>query len=343
MASLWVVRAGRGGVSAARFVEGGYVEVGFGGKLGPSAKGMSRDALAEELRKLMPERKEGQVLNAAGQLFRFHEEIGLGDEVVTYDPEQRRYVLGTVESGVEFVPQSDGGEATYRRKMKWSHRVDRDLLSVETKNTLGSTLTLFRPSDDAAAELRQRRVPLDAPTNATAPKPTGTAPEAVGLDEIGEAMEQKARDFIEDRIARLGPYEMQDLVAGILRAMGYKSRVSPPGPDGGHDIFASPDGLGLEEPRIFVEVKHRISTQIGAPEVRSFLGGRRPGDRCLYVSTGGFTKDAKSEAQRAAVPLTLVDLGQLRELLVDYYDKLDAETQQLVPLKRLYWPIEPNE
>ena len=24
--------------------------------------------------------------------------------------------------------------------------------------------------------------------------------------------------------------------------------------------------------------------------------------------------------------------------LVDYYDKLDSETRQLVPLKRLYWP-----
>lgn len=46
---------------------------------------------------------------------------------------------------------------------------------------------------------------------------------------------------------------MRDLVAGILRAMGYKARVSPLGPDGGHDIFASPDGLGVEEPRIFKE------------------------------------------------------------------------------------------
>jgi restriction system protein len=226
--------------------------------------------------------------------------------------------------------------------MTWTHRVDRDALTVETKNTLGSTLTLFRPGDDAAGELRQRRVPLDAPAQLPS-KPAEATGDAAALDQIGEAMEQKSRDFIEDRIARLGPYEMQDLVAGILRAMGYKARVSPPGPDGGHDIFASPDGLGLEEPRIFVEVKHRTGTQIGAPDVRSFLGGRRPGDRCLYVSSGGFTKDAKSEAQRAAVPLTLVDLGQLRELLVDYYDKLDPEAQQLVPLKRLYWPIEPTE
>ena len=28
-------------------------------------------------------------------------------------------------------------------------------------------------------------------------------------------------------------------------------------------------------------------------QLRSFLGGSSIGDRCLYVSTGGFTKDAR--------------------------------------------------
>jgi hypothetical protein len=29
----------------------------------------------------------------------------------------------------------------------------------------------------------------------------------------------------------------------------------------------------------------------------------------------------------------------LRKLLVENYEKLDAETRALVPLKRLYWPL----
>lgn len=343
MKNLWLVRAGRGGVSAGRFLDGGFVEVGFGAKkLGTSAKGLTREAIVEQLRKHMPGAKEGQILNAAGQLFRFHEEVAVGDDVITYDPERRTYLFGVIESPAQHVGESADGEATYRRKVKWTHRTDRDVLSVDTKNTLGSTLTLFKPNEDAATEIRERRVALDA-----AP-PVSSAPEKVHEEEndlvrLGADMELRSREFVEDRIARLGPYEMQDLVAGVLRAMGYKTRVSPPGPDGGHDIFASPDGLGLQEPRIFVEVKHRVGTQIGSPEVRSFLGARRPGDRCLYVSTGGFTKDARSEAQRAAVPLTLVDLAQLRELVVDFYERLDPEAKQLVPLKRLYWPIEPTE
>ena len=129
---------------------------------------------------------------------------------------------------------------------------------------------------------------------------------------------------------------MQELVAGILEAMGYRTSVSRPGPDRGYDVFASPDGLGLEEPRIFVEVKHRPNTSIGAQDIRSFIGGRGAGDRCLYVSTGGFTKDARYEADRASVPLQLLGLVDLRKILVDYYDGLDEEIRSLLPLKRIY-------
>ena len=131
---------------------------------------------------------------------------------------------------------------------------------------------------------------------------------------------------------------MQDLVAGVLRAMGYRSQVSTKGADRGVDIFASPDGLGLEEPRIFVEVKHRRGTAMGSPELRAFLGGRQSGDRCLYVSTGGFTKEARYEAERSTVPVTLIDLPRLRDLLLQHYGNMDTASMSIVPLHRLYWP-----
>ncbi len=85
-------------------------------------------------------------------------------------------------------------------------------------------------------------------------------------------------------------------------------------------------------------MKHR-SQVIGAREVRAFLGGRKRGDRCLYVSTGGFTKDAHYEADRADVPIALVTMPRLRALLLEHYENLDPETRALVPLRRLYWPV----
>jgi restriction system protein len=71
-----------------------------------------------------------------------------------------------------------------------------------------------------------------------------------------------------------------------------------------------------------------------------FAASWEAGDRCLYVSTGGFTKDARYEAERSNVPLTLIPLPRLRELLVQHYDRVEADTRALVPLQRIYWPIE---
>ena len=141
-------------------------------------------------------------------------------------------------------------------------------------------------------------------------------------------------------IAKLDWEQMQELVAEILQAMDFKTDVSPRGPDRGIDVFASPDGLGLLEPRIFVEVKHRLGSRMGADQIRTFLGGRQPGDRCLYVSTGGFSKEAKYEAERANVPLKLIDLPKLRELVLEHYEAFSPSGLALLPLKKLFWPAQ---
>jgi restriction system protein len=78
---------------------------------------------------------------------------------------------------------------------------------------------------------------------------------------------------------------MEELVARILRAMGYKAKVSLKGPDRGVDVIASPDGLGLTQPRIKEEVKHRGGS-MGAPAIRGFIGALREGDSGLFISTG---------------------------------------------------------
>ncbi|MEM9413593.1 MAG: restriction endonuclease, partial [Planctomycetota bacterium] len=109
--------------------------------------------------------------------------------------------------------------------------------------------------------------------------------------------------------------------------------------DRGIDVFASPDGLGLQEPRIFVEVKHRRRTRIGAPDIRTFLGGRQPGDKCLFVSTGGFAREAKYEAERSSIPIRLLDLQAIRELVIENYESFSTSAKNLLPLERFYWPI----
>lgn len=56
------------------------------------------------------------------------------------------------------------------------------------------------------------------------------------------------------------------------------------------------------------------------------------------MSTGGLSKEAMYEAERANVPVTLMDLDYLVETVTENYEDFDTEKRTLVPLKRIYWP-----
>lgn len=142
---------------------------------------------------------------------------------------------------------------------------------------------------------------------------------------------------IKDRVIQLDWEDMERLVAVLLKAIGYCARVMPKGPNGGRDIVASPDALGLESPCIVAEVKHRKGA-MGAPAVRSFIGGLRTGDRGLYVSTGGFTKETCYETDRANVPIRLLDLDAFVRHYVEVYDRADDATRSILPLACIWCP-----
>jgi restriction system protein len=62
-------------------------------------------------------------------------------------------------------------------------------------------------------------------------------------------------------------------------------------------------------------------------------------DRGLYVSTGGFTREARYEAERSSISVALVDLEDLAALIVEHYEAFDPDGRALVPLVKIYWPI----
>ncbi|MDR0876527.1 MAG: restriction endonuclease, partial [Treponema sp.] len=62
-------------------------------------------------------------------------------------------------------------------------------------------------------------------------------------------------------LGRKDPYEFQDLAAALLRGMGfYIDHVAPKGKDGGIDIIAYKNPLGVAAGRIIVQVKHTKDT-----------------------------------------------------------------------------------
>ena len=326
-----MIRAGRNAFLAQDFEEKNYVAVGWQ-SIGDLTNVKNWEELNTLHKKAYPNQKIGKYRMSIGQINRFRFEIQVGDHVITYLPEFRYYLVGEIASDYAWVLESPG-EFNHTRSVKWIGKVNRDDLSTQTKNRLGSIATLFMVNEESSKEiiaLLEGKIEQKLTNDEV-------AEDESEVDELKQEIKEKSIEFIKDNLQKLDWDEMQELVAGILRAMGYKTRVASPGPDRGADIIASPDGLGLEQPRIRVEVKHR-SGAVGAPLLRSFIGGLRQNDRGLYVSTGGFSREGRYEAERSTIPVTLVDIDELAELLTQYYDTADSETKALVPLIKLYWP-----
>jgi len=325
---MWMVRAGEEAYAIEDFRSKNVVAIGWGET--DWTKYPNRDAIVAQIAAQSPDNSDGQNMAAANQIERFLHEIEVGDRVISYDPDNRRYLLGNISGQPKHAPGMIEELPTIRA-VKWGCvEVNRDDLSATTRNSLGAISTLFRVPDTAAAEIEAKAI-------------GGAPPESVAVDtakddvDVLKDVQVRSLEFIKDRLSKLSWDQMQALVAGLLRAMGYKTQISPAGPDRGRDIIASPDGFGFESPRIVVEVKHRKG-QMGANEIRSFLGGRHKDDKGLYVSTGGFTKEAQYEADRSSIPTTLMDMDVLAKTITEYYHDFDAESKALLPLMRIYWP-----
>lgn len=327
----WMIRAGRGGVYASDWLEHGVIGIGWDFD-GADIAAMNREQIRAAYGLSHPGDSKGKVAAGVGQVYRFAHDMTTDSTVVMYDPESRLYHLGVITGPCVAVCDMDG--VTYTRDVTWGETAPRDVLSPSSKNSLGGIQTIFAVSDEVMADL----------TNAARDKsvvasndPAIDDNDATNDEETLAATYDNGIELIKDRVNQLDWEDMERLVAGLLKAMGYCARVMPKGPDGGRDVVASPDALGLESPRIVAEVKHRKGA-MGAPAVRAFIGGLRAGDRGLYVSTGGFTKEARYEADRANIPVRLLHLDAFVRHYVEIYDKTDDDTRSILPLTRIWWP-----
>jgi restriction system protein len=330
MASNWMVRAGRGGIYSEYF-EKGFVAIGWS-SLGELSQYTTQDHLRESYIQEYGNDKPAKTSNAVAMILKFRDQIQAGDYLVSYNPETREYLVGKDKGQYSYQPGLIGDYANIRA-VDWLGKVSRDKLSQKARNLLGSVLTLFSIKQyvvDEFLSILEGKVVADDTDDAE-------SNEDVTL--LKDDTAAQGHELIKDKIVRLAPDEMEELVAAILRAMGFKAKVSPKGPDRGVDVIASPDGLGLTQPRIKAEVKHR-GGPMGAPAIRGFIGALRDGDSGLFISTGGFSREARYEADRSTFPLTLVDLDDLADLIVSHYESFDLEGRALIPLVRIYWPVD---
>ena len=332
---MWKVTAGRGNIFASEFIERGYVAIGWS-EAGDYTKAASREELTALFCRTWPEHTDKQNAVGAAQVWRFLTVFRAGDRVLTYDSGQRLYHVGTIV-GDPVYDASQNERLPVQRVVRWEGKVSRDALSQGTRNTLGAIMTVFLLSEVATAEIEAHC--LGRPISNVSEQVLPLRPhvdEVVETDPFAD-IEGLALERIKDHILGLSWDEMQDLVAAFLRALGYRTIVAGKGSDGGRDIIASRDGFGFERPRIVVEVKHRKG-QMGAGEIRNFLHTLHPEDRGLYVSTGGFSKEAQYEAKNARTVTHLMNSDGLATAIIEQYEAFDQAGKDLLPLRRVYWP-----
>lgn len=149
------------------------------------------------------------------------------------------------------------------------------------------------------------------------------------LERAEEAAWEEVRDFLH----AMDPYDFQHLVAGLLRGMGYDvTWVAPPGKDRGVDIVALSDPVGTKGPRIKVQVK-RERNKTDAKTLRAFTSVLHDGDVGMFVTLGGFTPDAESEARSETRRVRLLGAYPFFKLWAEYYDRIPEEDRRRLPIK----------
>ena len=281
-----------------------------------------------------PNTKKRRLIVWAGQMFRFLNEIQNGDLILTPIRDTREIMIGKCTGPYRYVPGREDNNP-HTRPVDWLKRISRDVLSNRAKNSAGSTLTLFSMNDHRD---EFERIAFGHPAmNGSLETPTQVESEV----QLYEEVQGKAEELISDKIAQMDPFDFEELVAALLRSMGYFARRTEEGPDRGVDVVAQSDPLGLESPRIKVQVKQR-NQRANPSELREFIATLRHPDNGLFVSTGGFTREALYEAERTpqGISLTTPTGDEFTELLLENYEQLEPQAQALIPLKKVFVPID---
>ena len=286
-----------------------------------------RDAFKEKYAQVYPNAKKGSIANGAGMLYRFACEVQIGDYVIFPSKIDRKINIGIVESNYEYNP--DAFEYVQQRKVKWLKHLPRTAFSQGALYEVGSAMSFFsirNYSDEYLAALEKNFKKEETNNSAEEDESVGAT-----ADEIIES----TKDFVLKELSKnLKGYDLEQFVADLLRAMGYRTTVSAHGGDSGIDITAYKDEL---PPRILVQVKSQDG-DIKEATIQSLKGAMREGDYGLFVTLSDYTKNAQKYLESTPI-IRGINGTELVDLILKYYEELSEKYRKMIPLKMVYIPV----
>lgn len=341
MPRLWMIRLGKFGEQEAHALETGELMTGW--NLTDISAADTREAILPALEAAYPDVQPGTLRNWSVQLNQFKNTAQAGDLALTPLKTTGRIAVGRIRGG---YVHGAAGEPT--RLVDWIVTdLPRDALKQDLLYSLGASQTVCEISrnnahDRILAAAQTGTDPGDGQAAARWTSPIAGDNDVEAPTDM-EDLAQLARDQIERRISsHFSGHAFTQLIAAILVAQGYRVEVSPPGPDKGIDIVAGLGALGLNGPRLVVQVKSGgiVADQ---PTLQGLIGCIQDvhADHGLLVSWSGFTPPVRKRVNELYFRVRLWDRKEIVEALLAAYDDLPPDIRAELPLRRI-WTLVPE-
>jgi restriction system protein len=300
--------------------------------------GANREAIKRRVAQTYPEAKPGAIPIWAGVLFRFAFEMQRGDIVIWPNKQDSTLNFGRIDGDYRY--EINAPLQRSRRNVTWlKTAVPRAQFSQGALYEVGSAVTLFRVKSHEPEFLAflsgEAHVPV--PPVVASDVSDEVATTTAEAEPNAERSETHSRDFVvRSLMTGIDGFRFEHFVGHLLRCMGYRTQITQATGDGGFDIIAHRDPLGLEPPIIKVQCKRTIGA-IGQPDVQKLTGTLAPGgsELGLFVTLGGYTPEAKNFG-RNRQDVRLVSGTELVDLIFEHYADFDPEWKRLLPLRRVY-------
>jgi restriction system protein len=266
------------------------------------------------------------------------------DPIVMPLKQRSGFAIGRVKGPYRY--EKHGEEFLHVRSVEWVREVPRSTLGQDLQFSFGAFLTVFQVyRNEAERRIQAVLVGQPDPVLSGGLKPSSRAaetPVSGVAAEVGDTervdLAQIAEDALRLRVGALFKgHRLSWLIGELLQADGYRTVISPPGADGGVDILAGRGSLGLDQPRIVVQVKSQDSP-VDVAVFRELQGvlGHFNADQGLLVAWGGVTKALAKLAQQSFFQIRVWDSADVLRALQTNYDTLSEELRNDLPLKRIW-------
>lgn len=257
-----------------------------------------------------------------GIIMNFVRALNENDIVIIPDMANGRALVGRVTGSYEYKENwEDGCPYQHRRNVKWEREVKREDIPPKLKASLNVGLTIFN-----LERCKQEILVILG----SIPVPTLKSKLVTGNELANTVIE---------RLFDLDPEQFEHFVTHLLTLVGFEATTTQLVGDKGVDVIGTFNPEGLTDVTLRAQLK-RVRSNIGIYEIQRLRGTLGTDEHGVFITTSGFTKQAREEAQtEGKKPIAIIDKEALADLILEHSDELDERYKQIFALSRREIPL----